>query len=94
MYIVAKYFTDLQDGDHPYKAGESFPREGLEVTEARLAELSGKNNKRGEVLIKAEEPAEEQAERKPEKPAEEITEEPKKTAAAKANTKSGEASKE
>ena len=73
MYIVAKYFTDLQDNDHPYQVGETFPREGLEVSEDRLAELTSTDNKRGEVLIKAvkdgaaEEPKEEPAE-DPEKP--------------------------
>ena len=51
MYKVIKFFTDLQDKDHPYNVGDTFPRSGMTVTEARLAELSGSGNKRGEPLI-------------------------------------------
>lgn len=51
MYRVIKYFTDLQDNDHPYDVGEQFPREGMEVSKERFAELSGSDNKRGEPLI-------------------------------------------
>lgn len=52
MYKVIKYFTDLQDNDHAYNVGDVFPRDGVTVTEERLAELAGSNNKRGEPLIK------------------------------------------
>lgn len=56
MYKVIKYFTDLQDNNHEYNVGDIFPREGLEVTPERIAELSGKDNKQGCPLIeKAEE---------------------------------------
>ena len=51
MYKVIKYFTDLQDNDHAYHEGETFPREGLTVTSKRLAELSSAINKRGVPLI-------------------------------------------
>lgn len=51
MYKVIKFFTDLQDNDHPYDVGEPFPREGVEVSEERFAELLGSKNKRGEPLI-------------------------------------------
>lgn len=51
MYKVIKLFADLQDKNHEYKPGDVFPRVGLEVTAARLAELSGSNNKQGEPLI-------------------------------------------
>lgn len=51
MYRVIKYFTDLQDEHHAYHAGDTFPREGLEVSEERLAELSSDKNKRGIPLI-------------------------------------------
>lgn len=54
MYKVIKYFTDLQDNDCPYKEGDIFPRKGVEVSEERLAELSGSNNRRKEPLIKLE----------------------------------------
>ena len=52
MYKVIKFFTDLQDNKHPYHEGETFPREGVEVTPERLKELSSKKNKRGVALIK------------------------------------------
>lgn len=51
MYKVIKFFVDLQDNNHPYDVGYPFPREGVEVTPERIAELSSKNNKRGEPLI-------------------------------------------
>lgn len=57
MYEVIKHFTDLQDDNHPYYVGETFPRKGLKVTDERLAELAGSNNKQGQPLIKkVEEP--------------------------------------
>ena len=51
MYKVIKHFTDLHDNEYPYNVGDTFPRSGLTVTEGRLAELSGSNNKQGEPLI-------------------------------------------
>ena len=51
MYKVIKFFTDLQDEDHAYHEGETFPREGLTVTSKRLEELSSAINKRGVPLI-------------------------------------------
>lgn len=51
MYRVVKFFTDLQDGDHPYHVGDIFPRDGVEVTEDRIKELSGRNNRQGVPLI-------------------------------------------
>lgn len=55
-YKVTKYFTDLTDGGHPYHVGDAFPREGVEVSEDRIKELSSANNKRGIALIKAASP--------------------------------------
>ena len=64
MYKVVKYFTDLHDNNHPYNEGDIFPHKGITVTEERLAELAGSNNKQGTPLIvKVEKP---QAEEKPE----------------------------
>lgn len=61
MYKVIKFFTDLHDNDHPYAVGDIFPRSGVSVTEARLAELAGSDNKQGQPLIhhvdKAKKPA-------------------------------------
>lgn len=52
-YEVIHYFTDLQDFDHPYHVGDTFPRSGMKVSEERLKELSGSNNKQHKPLIKA-----------------------------------------
>jgi hypothetical protein len=59
MYKVIRYFTDLQDNEYIYREGDTYPREGIEPTESRIAELSGKFNKQGVPLIKeVEEPVE------------------------------------
>ena len=52
MYKVIKFFTDLQDYSHPYHVGDEFPRKGLKVSEARLAQLAGANNRQRVPLIK------------------------------------------
>lgn len=51
MYNVIKFFTDLQDDNHPYEVGSTYPREGLSVTRERIEELKSKNNKQGFPLI-------------------------------------------
>lgn len=55
MYKVIKYFADLQDNNRIYDPANpsrnTYPREGLEPTDARIAELSGKDNKQGCPLI-------------------------------------------
>lgn len=50
-YKVIHYFVDLQDSNHPYNAGDLFPRIGLVVTDARIKELTSSNNKQGKPLI-------------------------------------------
>ena len=62
MYKVIKFFTDLQDKDHPYEVGDVFPRSGLSVSDGRFAELAGSQNKQGVPLI-------ELVEEEPKKPA-------------------------
>ena len=52
MYEVIHYFTDSEDGYTAYHTGDAFPREGVSVSDARIDELSGKNNKLGIPLIK------------------------------------------
>lgn len=52
MYKVIHYFTDLQDNEYPYNVGDTFPRDGLTVSEERLKELSGSDNKQHKPLIK------------------------------------------
>lgn len=77
MYQVIKYFTDMQDGHHPYNVGDSYPREGVETTPERVTELSTSRNKQGVPLIRfveeqvAEDQVDAQAEdqeKKPKKP--------------------------
>lgn len=60
MYKVIKQFHDLQDATktkngmvyHEYNVGDEFPRKGFKVSDERLKELSGKDNKQGKPLIK------------------------------------------
>lgn len=66
MYKVIKYFTDLQDNNHAYNVGDTFPRAGVEVKAKRLAELAGHNNKQGVPLIQKVED-EKEPEKEPEK---------------------------
>ena len=51
-YKVIEFFADLQDNNHAYNVGDTFPRVGVDVTEQRCAELAGRQNKRGIPLIK------------------------------------------
>lgn len=60
-YRVIKYFTDLQDGEHPYNVGDEFPRKGKTVTADRIKELSTIANRRGIALIEEVRGAEETA---------------------------------
>lgn len=50
-YRVIEYFTDLQDNNHAYHVGDTFPHDGMDVKPSRLVELSGSDNKRGIPLI-------------------------------------------
>lgn len=50
-YKVIKLFTDLHDNDYLYNVGDTFPRKGISVTEERIAELSGSDNKQHTPLI-------------------------------------------
>lgn len=71
MYKVLRYFTDTQDENHAYHTGDTFPRGGVVVSDERVAELAGSNNKRGLPLIAGEKvnakavEAKEEAEEKP-----------------------------
>lgn len=58
MYRVIKAFTDLQDNNHKYHTGDTFPRDGVKVSKSRLEELSSNRNRRHEPMI--EEVAEEE----------------------------------
>lgn len=52
MYVVTRYFTDAQDNEHPYHAGDTYPREGLSVSEERINNLMSGNNFQKISLIK------------------------------------------
>lgn len=51
MYTVLEHFTDLQDSRFEYNPGDTFPREGLTVSNERLKELSTDANKRRRPVI-------------------------------------------
>ena len=51
MYKVIKSFTDLQDNNHAYYVGDTFPRNGVEAGAERIAELSSDKNLQGVPLI-------------------------------------------
>lgn len=64
MYKVIKFFTDLQDNNYNYHAGDNYPRIGYLPSAERLEELMGSNNRQGVPLIQL---VEEVAEEKPKK---------------------------
>lgn len=72
-YIVTRNIIDTKDNNRFYETGDTFPREGFEVSKDRIAELIGK----GVLGVKGEEAPEtpSQAPTEEEAPAEE-TEKP------------------
>lgn len=50
-YIVTKNIIDTKDNNRFYETGDTFPREGFEVSKDRIAELIGK----GVLSVKGEE---------------------------------------
>ena len=85
-YRVIEGFYDLQDPEgksfHLYNKGDIYPREGLEPTKERIAELSGKGNQRKQPLIEETAEKTDSEETAPEAPEEEET--PKKRRSRKA----------
>ena len=51
MYKVIKSFTDLQDNNYAYYVGDTFPHNGVEVGDERIAELASDKNLQGVPLI-------------------------------------------
>lgn len=51
MYKVIVRFADIQDNYTIYNPGDTFPRNGLKVSAARLEELLSPANRRGKALI-------------------------------------------
>lgn len=76
MYIVIRDFRDMHDKDHQYHEGDVFPREGIKVSDERIAELATDSNRLKTPLI-AEVIEEEPVEEPVEEPAEEPEEAPK-----------------
>ena len=54
MYKVIYKFKDLQDDNHVYEVGDTFPREGYEPTLARMRELASDKNAIGKPLIESQ----------------------------------------
>jgi hypothetical protein len=50
-YRVLEDFSDKQDDRRHYKAGDTYPREGLEPSPQRIAQLSGSDNARKRPVI-------------------------------------------
>lgn len=86
IYRVIEGFYDLQDPEgksfHLYNKGDIYPREGVEPTKERIAELSGKGNQRKQPLI--EEISEETASEETAPEASDAEETPKKRRSRKA----------
>ena len=53
-YKVIHRFTDLQDFNHLYNVGDTFPRIGMKVSQSRIDELVGSKNKLRTPLIELE----------------------------------------
>lgn len=51
-WLVIREFADKTDNYHVYKAGDSFPRDGKQVSTKRTSELSTNSNAQGVPLIK------------------------------------------
>lgn len=51
MYEVIKKFTDLQDSNHVYNIGDTYPHEGYTPSEERITELSTDKNRQKTPLI-------------------------------------------
>lgn len=52
-YKVIVDFTDLQDNNFKYRAGDLFPRKGLSVSKERIEALITNKNRRGFPVIEA-----------------------------------------
>ena len=50
-YKAIKSFRDLQDNNYRYVTGDTFPRDGIEVSAERLESLLTTNNRRNEPMI-------------------------------------------
>lgn len=53
MYTVIVSFRDLQDNGYKYQVGDTFPHEGLKVSDERIDELLTDKNRRHKPMIEA-----------------------------------------
>ena len=51
MYRVVHKFYDLKDNNHAYSVGDTFPNDGVDVDDERIAELASDKNRLGVPLI-------------------------------------------
>ena len=51
MYRVVHKFYDLKDNNHAYSVGDTFPHDGVDVDDERIAELASDKNRLGVPLI-------------------------------------------
>ena len=51
MYKAITHFTDLQDNNYKYQAGDIFPRNGYNPSKSRIALLLSNKNKQGKAVI-------------------------------------------
>ena len=51
QYRAIVYFEDLQNNRQPYNVGDVFPKNGYSVSENRIKELLGSNNKQKRPVI-------------------------------------------
>lgn len=58
MFRVVWPFADSMDNGYIYKAGDKYPRTGVQVSEERLGELASSRNSHGSPLIEADSPRE------------------------------------
>ena len=79
-YVVLTRFADLQDGNRIYEAGDNYPRPGFDVSDERLTELAGSDNRIGKPLIvDVDAPCEDCAVEATETPVEPVNDQPKET---------------
>jgi hypothetical protein len=50
-FRVTRFFTDMQDDNHPYNIGDEYPRKGVKVLASRYKELASSKNRQGVPLI-------------------------------------------
>lgn len=67
-YRVIKHFVDLQDNNHKYDIGDTFPRKGLNVLQSRINELATNKNLQKTPLIEEIPEVEEKPEKKTKSP--------------------------